>query len=344
MASLAITDSPTGDWSLYRAIWRWHFYAGLISIPFMLLLAVTGSIYLFKDEINRTVFQHRNVVPVGPISLSPAVLSAAAQKAAPGGTELSYTDPARDDASAIVKLKTAKGPLLVYVDPYTGAVLDTVAAGNEFMFVVKKLHSLEYFGWAANRLIEAVGGFAMILVVTGFYLWWPRGRSGGVVTVRGRPANRIFWRDLHAVTGAVGGLLIFFLAFTGMPWSGFWGHKLNDAISSAGIGYPAALWDAVPTSTKPTGEVLSKAGWTIGNAPVPNSGSTAGATAIGLDRAIAIVRGLGLTRGFEMALPQNATGVYTAAIVPDDLTHERTIHLDQYSGKPLVDLDRKSVV
>jgi uncharacterized iron-regulated membrane protein len=28
---------------LYRAVWRWHFYAGLFVIPFLLMLAVTGA-------------------------------------------------------------------------------------------------------------------------------------------------------------------------------------------------------------------------------------------------------------------------------------------------------------
>ena len=36
------------DKSLYRTIWRWHFYAGIFCIPFVILLALTGAIYLFK--------------------------------------------------------------------------------------------------------------------------------------------------------------------------------------------------------------------------------------------------------------------------------------------------------
>ena len=28
--------------NLYRAVWRWHFYAGLLVLPFLLVLAVTG--------------------------------------------------------------------------------------------------------------------------------------------------------------------------------------------------------------------------------------------------------------------------------------------------------------
>ncbi len=37
--------------SIYFMTWRWHFYAGLFVIPFMLMLSVTGLVMLFDDEI-----------------------------------------------------------------------------------------------------------------------------------------------------------------------------------------------------------------------------------------------------------------------------------------------------
>jgi uncharacterized iron-regulated membrane protein len=39
-------------WPDHRAVWRWHFYAGVLCIPFVLWLAATGSIYLFKPQID----------------------------------------------------------------------------------------------------------------------------------------------------------------------------------------------------------------------------------------------------------------------------------------------------
>ena len=39
--------------ALYRTVWRWHFYAGLFVVPFILLLSLTGAIYLFKPQIDR---------------------------------------------------------------------------------------------------------------------------------------------------------------------------------------------------------------------------------------------------------------------------------------------------
>jgi len=34
-----------------RMVWRWHFCAGLFCVPFVLWLAGTGTIYLFKPQI-----------------------------------------------------------------------------------------------------------------------------------------------------------------------------------------------------------------------------------------------------------------------------------------------------
>ena len=31
----------------YRTLWRWHFYAALFVMPFLVVLAVTGTLYCF---------------------------------------------------------------------------------------------------------------------------------------------------------------------------------------------------------------------------------------------------------------------------------------------------------
>ncbi len=43
--------------SLSQAIWRWHFYAGMIFAPFLLILAITGGIYLFKPQIESFIYK-----------------------------------------------------------------------------------------------------------------------------------------------------------------------------------------------------------------------------------------------------------------------------------------------
>ena len=44
-------EAASTGWPDYRAVWRWHFYAGLFCIPFVVLLSIDESIYLFKNEI-----------------------------------------------------------------------------------------------------------------------------------------------------------------------------------------------------------------------------------------------------------------------------------------------------
>ena len=39
-----------------------------------------------------------------------------------------------------------------------------------------------------------------------------------------------------------------------------------------------------------------------------------------------------------MDIPATPTGVYTGSVYPDDLSQQRVVHLDQYTGKPLIDL------
>jgi uncharacterized iron-regulated membrane protein len=51
--------------SFYNLAWRWHFYAGLFVAPFMILLAITGIIYLFKPQLDPLMYRDLMVVEAG---------------------------------------------------------------------------------------------------------------------------------------------------------------------------------------------------------------------------------------------------------------------------------------
>lgn len=326
---------------LYRAVWRWHFYAGLLVLPFLVSLAITGGLYLFHDEIDAIVHADLKRVEIaeGAAPVAPSAMVAAALSAVPG-TAVKYTDPTDPGASAEITVVTADaGKIAVYVDPHDGRVLGTLPDRGTVMWTIRTLHSLKYFGTTARTLIEIAGGWAILLVATGLYLWWPRRQGGGVVTVRGAPRNRIFWRDTHAVTGLFVGGFIVFLAVTGMPWSGVWGGKVNEWANGSNFGYPAGVRTEVPMSDARLAE-SGPTTWSLEQARVPESSApdSADPAPIGIDRAVAITDGLGLARGYALALPAGPTGVYTASVYPDDLSQQRVVHLDQYSGKPLLDM------
>ena len=334
-------DSAVSSHGLYRAVWRWHFYAGLFVLPFLILLAVTGGIYLLKDEINDILHPKlRLVEPLETAVLPASDIVARAIEAAPGELK-GYAPPPTPDRAAQVKISTPEaGKQVVYVNPYNGEVLgqlwDGGFAGSPFMWVVRKIHSLEYFGWVANRIIELVGCWAIVLVVTGFYLWWPRGQNGGMFSVRFK-SGRTFWRDLHAVTGAYAGIAIGFLALSGLPWSGYWGGQFYQFANSSGLGMPPGYWSDYPLSTVPAGEVMDHTPWAMEKEPLPVSEAAEGAQ-IQIDQVIAKVEELGMHPGYLVNFPSGPTGVYTASVYPDSISYERVVHIDQYSGKVLFDM------
>nr|WP_323781608.1 PepSY domain-containing protein [Amylibacter sp.] len=333
-----ITPPSSG---LYRAVWRWHFYAGLIVLPFIILLAVTGGIYLFKDEINTKAYAGLRVVePLQTGFAAPSHITANALEYH-NGTLKAYMPAAAPDRAAEVKILGEDGLKdTIFVNPYTAEVLgsqwDSGPSGSPVMWLVRKLHSLEYIGWIGNRIIEAVAGWMVLLVATGVYLWWPRGKKLGVMKVKaskGRP----WWRDVHAVTGIYTAGFIVFLAMTGLPWSGVWGKQFYDLSYKAGLGMPDGYWSSYPVSTVPTGEVLDRTPWILEHQPMPQSGAASGIPA-GLDQVVQTVENLGVAAGYALNMPSGPTGVFTASVYPDDISQERVVHLDQYTGEVLFDM------
>ncbi|MEQ5868687.1 PepSY domain-containing protein [Sagittula sp. NFXS13] len=350
------TSNRAASSALYRAVWRWHFIAGLIVLPFVLILAVTGGVYLFKDEINNVAHADLRFTDARTESLPPSGIVAAALEAHPGTVKAYTPAPAADRSAEIDIVDDAGMRNTVYVDPADGRVLGTLwdggAAGSPAMYVVRKLHSLEYIGWFGNRLIEAAAGWMVLLVASGVFLWLPRGRKVGTVRIKARK-GRPWWRDLHAVTGIYTGGFIIFLAMTGLPWSGVWGGKFYDTAYALGLGMPDGYWSDKPLSGVPTKDVVDRAPWIMEQQPIPMSdrgnahaGHGAGAAAIPegdavslpvLDDAVATVERLGIVPGYAVTFPSGPTGVFTASVYPDDITYERVIHLDRYSGEVLYD-------
>ncbi|WP_061932673.1 PepSY domain-containing protein [Aureimonas sp. AU22] len=323
---------------LYRAVWRWHFYAGLFVLPFLATLSITGGLYLFRDEIEAVVHADLKRVAVqdGVPLAKPSAMADAALAAQPG-TAVKFTDPIDPGASAEVTVRTATGERrAVYVDPYDGQVLGSLPDRGTIMWTIRELHSLKFFGTFARAAVEIAAGWSILLVATGIYLWWPRGQTGGVVTVRGTPARRVFWRDAHAVTGLfVGGFLVF-LAVTGMPWSQVWGGQVNQWANGSNFGYPAGVRTDIPMSSR----TLSGEGptsWSMQQAQMPTSAPSARAP-VGLDAAVARFDQLGLHRGYAVNIPATPTGVYTGSVYPDEVAGQRVVHLDQYTGEPLLDM------
>ncbi|MBY9064307.1 PepSY domain-containing protein [Sphingomonas yunnanensis] len=314
---------------LYRAVWRWHFFAGLLTLPFLLWLAVTGSLYLYKPELERVVYGDwlRAAAPGAPL---PAGTLAARVERQTGGRVVQLLRPAGDDEAWRITYALPDGASrMAFVDPGNGQIAGTTTPGG-MMQTVKKLHSLALTGWVGNWLIEIAAGWSIVLVLSGLYLWWRRGRAPAI-GVRGPPVKRLFWRDLHASTGLVAGAVILFLSLSGLPWSAVWGRNVQAAVAGAGWGRPPA----------PVAPALEHAQhdlpWSLQQRPMPHGRSMHGSAAITADQALAVAARRGVARDYALSWPAapGAPWLVSANLGPAQAAH--VIYVDAADARVLQD-------
>ena len=214
----------------YRALWRWHFHAGMFCIPFVLVLALTGSIYLFKPQIDALADRNVDALQITGKRATADAQIAAALASVPGSKLFVYEIPREPDDAVRVHLYSPDDTgLIVYVHPGTLAILKSVPHTHRLTEIVRMIHAELMAGRTGAILIELAASWAIIMLGTGLFLWWPRDTRGiaGVLYPRVRAGRRVFWRDLHAVTGIWVSAFAIFLLITALPWTTVWGAGLK---------------------------------------------------------------------------------------------------------------------
>lgn len=338
--------------SFYNLAWRWHFYAGLLVAPVMILLAITGIIYLFKPQLDPLMYPHLLQVEVQGKALSADAQLARVHETYPGAIVDQYLPPASPGSSAQFVLQANGATLDLFVNPYTGQVLGTQHGLYNLQAIARALHGELMVGKVGDAVVELAAGWGIVLVVSGLYLWWPRGNgAAGVLWPRLRSRGRAFWRDLHAVVGFWGSLGLLFMLLTGMTWTGIWGKQYAELWNR----FPTGMFSEVPLSDVKARTLNDAARqtvpWALETTPMPMSGGAhaehmghAGANSgpaapqVGLQGVVETAKRAGVHPGYSITLPKTGTGVYTVAVFADDPRNDATLHIDQYTGQVLVDV------
>jgi len=213
----------------YRMFWRWHFYAGLFCIPFIIILSVTGPIYLFKPQIEQAIDAKYDHLPFTGAPQSAGAMVKAAVAAAPGSRfKAMEVRPDTHDAARVIVLKDGE-QIRVYVHPKSLKILKQVPEEARFMEIVKTIHGELFAGRFGQVIVELAACWAIVMILTGLYLWWPRDIKGlaGLLYPRLNMGKRIFWRDIHAVTGIYISVLALFMLLAGLPWTYVWGNAFK---------------------------------------------------------------------------------------------------------------------
>ncbi|HEY0946690.1 MAG TPA: PepSY-associated TM helix domain-containing protein [Opitutaceae bacterium] len=322
---------PSRSWlaALYPAVWRWHFWAGLLITPVLILLALTGGLYVFQKELRQATRPawYRVDPPPGAAKQSYAARVAAAKAALPDGWEFDAFNESPDPRAADeLVFETDDGPQhihrFVYVDPYRARVLGFYDFERSFFGTVIRLHTQLLAGTAGRLILEVATCWGIVSLLTGLLLWWPRGKEKlwGVWLPRLRRGARIALRDLHTLPGLYLAAAAFAIMVTGLLYTPVWGKA-----AFAGLFFGGQLPPAYVSPPKST--------------PLPE-----GATPAGIDAVVAEARRHYPFPEFRLQAPHapGASWVLYGPTQTGDLD-DGVVYVDATTGRTLATIDYPSL-
>lgn len=341
--------------TLQHRVWRWHFFAGLMVIPFAIVLAITGAIYLFQPQFDAAIEAriNANAAPLAGETLPADALLASAQAAYPGSSLAKIVvQSSPDDPTIEIDLRGADGLRTYWVDRTTGEVLHSVSTPARFMNFVKRIHGTLLAGDRGSLVVEIMASWFMILIITGIYLWWPRGAVWWRVFVpdfAAKGGKREIWRKVHGMCGAWIGGLILAILLSGLPWTQVWGDGFTKAKSLAGLKAPGQEWFVTLQSAAPhadhsdhdhsmhTGAEL----WDQGRSAADVSVTSASAGGedlrpLILDEVFRAARPEQYAPPVEVQPPRGENGVWTVRSMAASRPDRVTVHYDRWTGQEIM--------
>jgi len=207
-----------------------HLWLGLASGLVVFIVAITGCIYAFQAEIQDMTQPYRFVEVQQAPQLPPSKLQAIAEEQLPGKKihGILYDKPGRAAQVYFYAYEPEAYFYSVYVNPYTGQVLQTVDMDHNFFGLVLDGH---FYLWLPDAIGQPVVATAtlifVIMLITGLVLWWPKNRKASKqrFTIKWNARWRRRNYDLHNVLGFYAMAIGLVLGTTGLVWGFQWFAK-----------------------------------------------------------------------------------------------------------------------
>jgi len=306
---------------LNRATWlKIHLYLALIAGFFFALMGLTGSISVYREELDELLNPKLVIEQPEGKRQSLDKIMAAVQAAHPNrygswtlelprfshGMITVWYDKPRETFFELY------APLMVSVNPYTGEVVASRFWGQTATTWLLDLHTqlrLDRVGW---NTVGILGLLLMVSIGTGVYLWWPGIRGiRDALRIRHNAGMIRFAFDLHRLIGLLSASILLLLAFTGFHLS-----------------YPSVLETLVGSSGMEHGET----GRNIISTAIPNNHP------VGLESAEFVARGpFPRAELRRVTTPAGDSGIYRINLRQGSEVNQRhpytTVWVDRWSGQ-----------
>jgi uncharacterized iron-regulated membrane protein len=212
--TIGAVDHPMSKSRFPILLYRWHAWVGLLSGLFLIVICTTGSIAVFRPEIERALDYSGHdftVVPTGDAAISAERAVKTAEAKYPGARAQSVRFPALAGSTQfhgdayLVQLNQGrgKGNVSVLVDPYRRTVIAALKPVRGWGDFVRQLHVRFFYGSFWGRYIVGLFGLTLLFSTISGLIVFTRfnGGSWKPKPVRWGRGGRIVTGDLHKLVG-----------------------------------------------------------------------------------------------------------------------------------------------
>ncbi|MNF31037.1 hypothetical protein D3C84_117890 [compost metagenome] len=211
-----------------KLIGKIHLWLGLSSGIIVFIIAITGCLYAFQEEIQNITEDYRFVEKQNEPFLLPSQLEQIARKELPEKAlhAIKYNG-AEKSAEAIFFHYEPTYYYIVYLNPYSGKVLETVNMDEGFFRFILDGH---FYLWLPHEIGQTVVASAtlifLILLLSGLFLWYPKNKNATKQRFWFKWKKGTKWKrknyDWHNITGFYTLSIALIFAITGLVWGFQW--------------------------------------------------------------------------------------------------------------------------
>lgn len=216
---MGYVDKPQHLW-WRKVLFQVHLWVGIILGIYIIVIAVTGSILVFKNEL--AVLSYPRLMHTAPADeKKQAELATVIERARAAYPKLKFVSAYVPGVFGETFLAYMEGPdenwLYVFADPADGHLLGALDVKSSWLFWVADLHYRLLAGEVGFILNGIGAGFLVLLCVTGMVLWWPgiKKWTRALKVNFARSWKRINF-DLHSAAGFWTLAIIFMWALSGV--------------------------------------------------------------------------------------------------------------------------------
>ncbi|SDI97270.1 PepSY-associated TM helix domain-containing protein [Chryseobacterium jejuense] len=220
-----------------KAALQLHLWLGLTSGLVVVIMASTGCILAFEEELKNFIHPDRYFTEmIGTKKLPLSELSLQAEKALPEELKIKRvqisSDPSRTYVFRTLKMDndalTYWGTYLyyyrVYIDPYTGKVQEVEDAKHDFFEIVLDLHKRLLLGEKIGKTITGYSTLMLaIILLSGLIIWYPKKMSKNMLKGMFFIKISASWKrvnyDLHNVLGFYAIIPLILISYSALIWN-----------------------------------------------------------------------------------------------------------------------------